>query len=786
MVPLSPARARSSPVTRTGSPDSSTPCQWSTGMAGSQPNRALPSSASRTASSTAQSCARPSSCPDAASQYERPSRPPPISAPSSSNASTDSLPGAASASGTPPLRRFPSSHSSSRLVNSARAAGMGPVKVLASSASVRRCASAPSSGGMEPVRRFRRRCRNRSCSSCPSSGGTGPVRAFMPSTSSRSFPSAPSSEGIGPHSRLRCSRSERNSSSFPHSGEMRPLRPIRDRSTATTRGGVCALSVTPRQKPTGIESVQFSGDAPPSPINTVRAARRASQSASSSAGAADGRHIRVFPTASGTGGATGRGSPPVSAGAGSPASPKRLPPKLASDNRTRPSAGAGPLKRLFSSRSSVRFISRQNLLPNAAGTGPVRRFPSSRSTASSVKRFSSGGISPPSPLSGRCRETTRGGSPASRTPRHKPIGTSSRQLSTASPARVSRTASRMAQSRARSRWGTDEHRRSSPTSRLIFVRAGERGPEKSLPPKFKRSSASSPASAGGTAPCNPLSRNDNAVKFASCASSAGMAPVSALASSASSYKRDNRPSSGGMGPVSRLWSRRSDSSCSNPPRAGASRPRRPAPDNSSATTYSWSGSITTPVQSCIGVDSSQFSTAPPARTSRASNSALQSRIILPVRTADRQRGSPCRLRSTTGSNSGGIGPARRFPGSTSFVRLRSSPRAGGMGPVSGLPSRWTTSRASRRASSGGMRPFKPARDNRNPVTRSGSPPSSTPCQESRGSDSLQSRRASPARTSRRARSAVQSASSSGGVLDVGRQSRSRWRSWSGTAWSGAG
>ena len=232
---------------------------------------------------------------------------------------------------------------------------------------------------------------------------------------------------------------------------MRPLKSIRDRSTATTRVDASAPSVTPRQKAMGIESVQLSSGAAPSPANAVRAARSTLQSASSSGGEADGRQKRSFPTVSGTGDAAFMGPPPVSAGTDAespgmpaewPVSPKSLPPRLANDRFERRSSGIGPLKRLFSIRSSTRFLRR----PNAGGMGPVSRLRAKSRRVRPSSSASSGGMRPFKRASARYNPVTRKGSPPSLTPCQEPMGRDCSQLSQASPARTSRMARRVAQS----------------------------------------------------------------------------------------------------------------------------------------------------------------------------------------------------------------------------------------------------------------------------------------------------------------------------------------------------
>ena len=237
--------------------------------------------------------------------------------------------------------------------------------------------------------------------------------------------------------------------------------------------------------------------------------------------------------------------------------------------------------------------------PNAGGIPPTSRLPLKSSETRWPSRPSSGGIVPFRPHPGSSSFVTRSSGPPTVTPCHSAKGRRALQLSLASPAKVSLTSSKSAQSARRPGLpeGTAEHDDVWPPSRP--------GP-------------------GGTGPVRRLSSSHTSRRFDSPASSVGTGPVRWLAPSASTCKSARFPSWEGMGPVNRLPSSTRVRRRARLPSATGMRPSSPMRGNSSAMTRPSGPPRVTPRHSLIGTASRQFSRAPPSSVSCAASSVVQS------------------------------------------------------------------------------------------------------------------------------------------------------------------
>ena len=196
-------------------------------------------------------------------------------------------------------------------------------------------------------------------------------------------------------------------------------------------------------------------------------------------------------------------------------------------------------------------------------------------------------------------------------------------------------------------------------------------------------------------------------------------------------------------------------------------------DRSSATTRGGSPPTVTPCHSATGRAKSQFSAAPPVRTSRTPISAAMSSLSFDLAQADGTHSKPTsrlRLRALL-ARAGGIQPTRSLPSTSRTASSARRPSAGGKIPVSRLSCRRSDTSRSSFASSVGSRPFSSIPGNSTATTRFGLPPTVTPCQASTGVSTLQSSSASPANRSRTSRSTLQSANSFASPSTGGRQSR---------------
>ena len=345
-------------------------------------------------------------------------------------------------------------------------------------------------GGMSPSKSLPARRRNTSCRRSPSALGTWPVKRFAAkfrATSSRKWPR---SAGMAPCSLFRSRRRSTSWSRRPSAGGKRPPKARWPSSSARTRGGSPARR-TPSHASMGREGCQLSASPGSS---SSRAANSAAASASRPGPARVGRSQE---------------SPSTSRSA-----------------TRRHKAGGTPG---VSNVGSILRSAKRSNRDNSAGSAPSSSLPCNHRVRSASRLASAGDSRPPRPLWCRCRPTTRRGSPPRRTPRHQPRGSLRCQLSDAAPAKVSRMASNVSQSRSQPGVAALVRAQNTKWRRSLVATANNPpggAPDRSLPARRTSCKLLKRPTARGTSPRSRLPPSRSVSSIASSPNSSGMWPVS--------------------------------------------------------------------------------------------------------------------------------------------------------------------------------------------------------------------------------------------------------------------